>query len=272
MGRYLERTSHLCSLLRLQVEALVDRPIPEIHFGWRRIYASVDRRPPFGGDFEPDESDDFTLADSYTLAGDLTFERSNLDSVRSCFALGRGERPPDAPLHQRGDVDLPESCLAAHPRTRRRGHLEGLPGKLLRRDDPRDRHLHRRGRSDHVPGRGLALHAARTVHRARPAPGCAAPRPARYRPDPGRGHRHRLGRVCCAHARPSTPTSEATASRSGRIGCWTFSSPIPCCPARCTVRSIRWRRSLPPSARAPSSRTRSRGRAARRTAARPDPP
>ena len=89
MGRYLERTSHLCSLLRLQVEALVDRPIPEIHFGWRRIYASVDRRPPFGGYFEPDESDDFTLADSYTLAGDLTFERSNLDSVRSCFALGR---------------------------------------------------------------------------------------------------------------------------------------------------------------------------------------
>ena len=89
MGRYLERTGHLCRLLRLQVEALVDRPIPEIHFGWRRIYASLDRRPPFGGDFEPDESDDFTLADSYTLAGDLTFERTNLDSVRSCFAFGR---------------------------------------------------------------------------------------------------------------------------------------------------------------------------------------
>ena len=91
MGRYLERTGRLCRLLQLQVEALVDRPIPEIHFGWRRIYASLHRQPPFGGggDFEPDESDDFTLADSYTLAGDLTFERANPDSIRSCFALGR---------------------------------------------------------------------------------------------------------------------------------------------------------------------------------------
>ena len=89
MGRYLERAEHLCRLLRLQVEALVDRPIPEIHFGWSRIYACLDRQPPLGGDFEPDESDDYTLADSFTLAGDLTFERSNPDSIRSCFALGR---------------------------------------------------------------------------------------------------------------------------------------------------------------------------------------
>ena len=89
MGRYLERAGQLCRLLQLQVEALVDRPIPEIHFGWSRIYAILGRQPPFGGDFEPDESDDFTLADSYTLAGDLTFERSNLESVRNCFALGR---------------------------------------------------------------------------------------------------------------------------------------------------------------------------------------
>ena len=53
------------------------------------MYAIVDRQPPFGADFELDENDDFTLADSYTLAGDLTFERSNPDSVRNCFALGR---------------------------------------------------------------------------------------------------------------------------------------------------------------------------------------
>ena len=89
MGRYFERAGHLCRLLQLQVEALVDQPISEIHFGWSRIYASLDRQPPFGGDFDADESDDFALADSYTLAGDLTFERSNLDSVRNCFALGR---------------------------------------------------------------------------------------------------------------------------------------------------------------------------------------
>ena len=34
-------------------------------------------------------SDDFTLADSYTLAGDLTFERTNPDSILNCLAQGR---------------------------------------------------------------------------------------------------------------------------------------------------------------------------------------
>ena len=89
MSRYLERAAHLCRLLELQVEALVDRPAPVIHFGWRRIYASQDRRPPFEHGTGPDESDDFTLADAYTLAGDLTFERSNPESIRNCFAAGR---------------------------------------------------------------------------------------------------------------------------------------------------------------------------------------
>ena len=88
MGRYLERAQHLCRLLQLQVEALVDRPLSEIYFGWSRLYAGLSRQPP-GGDLESGGSDDYTLADSYTLAGDLTFERDNLDSVRNCFALGR---------------------------------------------------------------------------------------------------------------------------------------------------------------------------------------
>ena len=88
LGRYLERAQHLCRLLQLQVEALVDRPLSEIYFGWSRLYAGLSRQPP-GGDLESGGSDDYTLADSYTLAGDLTFERDNLDSVRNCFALGR---------------------------------------------------------------------------------------------------------------------------------------------------------------------------------------
>ncbi len=88
MGRYLERAEHLCRLLRLQVEALVDRPIAEIHFGWNRIYTGLRRQPPWG-DLKSDDSDDYALADSYTLAGDLTFERDNPNSVRNCFALGR---------------------------------------------------------------------------------------------------------------------------------------------------------------------------------------
>ena len=87
MGRYLERAEHLCRLLRLQTEALVDRPPREIYFGWNRIYGSLNRYPP-GRTLEIGD-DYFTLADSYTLADDLTFERSNPDSVWSCFALGR---------------------------------------------------------------------------------------------------------------------------------------------------------------------------------------
>ena len=88
MGRYLERAGHLCSLLRLQSEALVDRPVREIHFGWNRIYASVRREPP-GGRVELFGDEEFALADSFALADDLTFERSNPCSVLSCFALGR---------------------------------------------------------------------------------------------------------------------------------------------------------------------------------------
>ena len=87
MGRYLERAEYLCRLLRLQTEALVDRPPREIYFGWSRIYGSMNRHPP-GHTLEVGD-DSFTLADSYTLADDLTFERSNPDSVWSCFALGR---------------------------------------------------------------------------------------------------------------------------------------------------------------------------------------
>ena len=84
----MERAESLCRLLRLQTEALVDRPLRDIHFGWTRIYNALNRTPP-GGSLELSVSDDFTLADSYTLADDLTFERTNPDSVWSCFSMGR---------------------------------------------------------------------------------------------------------------------------------------------------------------------------------------
>ena len=113
MGRYLERADHLSRMLQLQAEALVDRSIGEIYSGWRRIYRSLDRMPPGGGlepvtddaanasrprnGEEPDSQwqaqrrrgDNYTLADSFTLADDLTFERANPGSMWSCFALGR---------------------------------------------------------------------------------------------------------------------------------------------------------------------------------------
>ena len=88
MSRYLERSLHLSGLLKMQSEALVDRPIREIHLGWSRIYASIGRMPPAGSTVLVD-NDDYVLADSYTLVDDLTFERTNPDSVWSCFAQGR---------------------------------------------------------------------------------------------------------------------------------------------------------------------------------------
>ena len=114
MGRYLERADHLCRLLRLQTEALVDRPIAEIYNGWNRIYSCLDRQPPGSGPdlfpgndgdsnagmlqvmgvpgtraWQSSGGDDYTLADSFTLADDLTFDRVNPGSVWNCFAMGR---------------------------------------------------------------------------------------------------------------------------------------------------------------------------------------
>ena len=90
MGRHLERTDHLCRMLSCQVETLVDRPLREINFGWRRIYVALNRRPP-GPEiaFAASTDDDYTIADSFTLADDLTFERTNPDSICNGFSHGR---------------------------------------------------------------------------------------------------------------------------------------------------------------------------------------
>ena len=88
MARYLERAAHLCRLMQLQVETLVDRPLREIHFGWNRVYSSMNQSPP-AGTLEAFRSDDYTLADSYTLADHLTFEPMNPDSIWNCFAFAR---------------------------------------------------------------------------------------------------------------------------------------------------------------------------------------
>ena len=88
MARYLERAAHLCRLMQLQVETLVDRPLREIHFGWNRVYSSMNQSPP-AGTLEAFGSDDYTLADSYTLADHLTFEPTNPDSIWNCFGYAR---------------------------------------------------------------------------------------------------------------------------------------------------------------------------------------
>ncbi len=88
LGRYLERAGNLSRLLQLQSESLVDRPVRDIHFGWTRIYNYVQREPP-AGEIALFGDEEYVLADSFTLADDLTFERANPCSVFSCFAQGR---------------------------------------------------------------------------------------------------------------------------------------------------------------------------------------
>lgn len=88
MGRYLQRAEHLSRLMEVQVGSLVDRPAAEIHFGWNRIYEHLDIRPP-GGALDLWSEEDYSLADSFTLADDLTFETNNHYSIKQCFDSGR---------------------------------------------------------------------------------------------------------------------------------------------------------------------------------------
>ena len=89
IGRHLERAEHGCRLLADQLEALQDRPVEDIDRMWRRLYASL-KRNPAGGSLESNLSDEeFMMADSFTLADDLTFEPSNPDAIRNCVALAR---------------------------------------------------------------------------------------------------------------------------------------------------------------------------------------
>ena len=89
LGRHVERTDGFCRLLREQMGALVDRPVREIDFGWRRIYGAAGRRPPGAPIGAAGGDDDYALADSYTLADDLTFERANPGSILNSFSNGR---------------------------------------------------------------------------------------------------------------------------------------------------------------------------------------
>ena len=88
MGRYLERARHLSRLLQLQSEALVDRPV-QGNLLWLETHLCQCREVAPGGSLEVSDDDDFILADSFTLADDLTFERSNPESVWQCFWMGR---------------------------------------------------------------------------------------------------------------------------------------------------------------------------------------
>ena len=89
MSRYLERADYISRLLATQFEAIEDRPVSEIDQSWRRIFAALNSTPTSGFLYSDVDNDDFMLTDSYTLADELTFEKTNPDSMRNCIENAR---------------------------------------------------------------------------------------------------------------------------------------------------------------------------------------
>ena len=89
MSRYLERADHISRLLAAQFEAIEDRPVNEIDQSWRRLFAALNCAPTAGFLQSEIDDDDFMLTDSFTLADELTFEKSNPDSMRNCIENAR---------------------------------------------------------------------------------------------------------------------------------------------------------------------------------------
>ena len=259
LGRYVERTSHLCRLMREQMETLVDRPVREINFGWRRIYGALRRRPPgpaigFGG-FD----DDFTLADSFALADDLTFERSNPDSVWSCFAAAR-ENARQMRQCITGDMWASLNLPYLRLRDLRIKDIWKTPPEGFYAEVSRDLDTFMGVvEADHLPRRSLALPADRPVRRAPAARRLAAAGPH------GRSHRGggqlqpRLDEPAAASATRWMPTRIDMGSRSAWTGCSSCWWSIRGCRGRCTTRPTRRPASWP-------RWRRGRGRRARRRA------
>ena len=89
ISRYIERAQQGCRMLANQLEALEDRPVEEIDRTWRRLYTGFCCEP-IGGNLGPNWGDEgFMLADTYTLANDLTFEPLNPNSIRACVVAAR---------------------------------------------------------------------------------------------------------------------------------------------------------------------------------------
>ncbi len=88
LGRYAERVEQTARILEHQLTRLVDRPADELALGWRTIYRVLGQPPP-GVSAEVDEAEAFLIPDAYTLAGILIEERSNPDSILSCWHWAR---------------------------------------------------------------------------------------------------------------------------------------------------------------------------------------
>ena len=244
MSRYLERAQHLCRLLRLQTESLVDRPLREIRFGWLRIYHSVGREPPEGS-LEAFDSEDYTLADSYTLADDITFERLHPDSVWSCLALGRE------------NARQMRQCISAEMWTclnRTYLRLRDLEIQNIWRTSPESFYAQTSEQIDTLSGVAAAtmyrdtgwrfMQLGRAVERAQLSASLLLAQLAIERMTTSR--MTPTGPACCAATMPWRSTTGSAASRSNRIGSWTCWSRTRYCQARSAERPTRRPRRLPP--------------------------
>lgn len=90
MNRYLERVEYIARLIGLQLERLPSSPARDIAAGWRRIFRSLNARPPGADTYgDAEDTDDFLFADGYTLTDYLTFEAANPSSIMFCLAAAR---------------------------------------------------------------------------------------------------------------------------------------------------------------------------------------
>lgn len=90
MSRYLERADQTTRLLGVQVRSVADQPAGQVAEGWTRVFRSLVVDPPGGEPLYGDQlGDSFLLADAYTLADFMTFERENPGSMVALWAMSR---------------------------------------------------------------------------------------------------------------------------------------------------------------------------------------
>ena len=90
MNRYLERGEYIARLIGLQLERLPSSPARDIAEGWRRLFRSLNARPPGADTYgSAEDEDDFLFADGYTLTDYLTFEAANPGSIVFCLTAAR---------------------------------------------------------------------------------------------------------------------------------------------------------------------------------------
>ena len=88
MSRYLERADQTIRLLGVQVRSVADNTSEQVAAGWTRLFRSLKISPP-GGDPLYGAGDAFLLADAYTLADFMSFERDNPGAMVSLWAMSR---------------------------------------------------------------------------------------------------------------------------------------------------------------------------------------